>query len=193
MQAVNNNSVKKVRTVELGMKMSIALAATAGLCSVRAWAGSVVASATTQPSAEARLAADDQTTSNSNPDISGTVVLELGKAKKVALDHRIKKANILTPDVADVTPLDPTNLLVTGKKPGITQLIIWDESDHSQVMDVVVQTDIVNLRKQLTELFPSTPIQAEDSAGTITLHGQVHDLQTAPRPRSLPLRMARAF
>jgi pilus assembly protein CpaC len=169
----------------MGLKMSMALAAVAGLSSVHAWAGSVAQTATIQPTAEVRLAADDQPVTGANADISGTVVLELGKAKKVAVGHRIKKANILSAEIADVTPLDPTNLLVSGKKPGTTQLIITDETDQSQVIDIIVQTDIVDLRKQLAELFPSTPIQAEDSAGTITLHGEVHDLQTAAEAAQL--------
>jgi pilus assembly protein CpaC len=109
------------------------------------------------------------------------IMLEPGKAAKFSPGHRIKKANILLPDIADVVPLGPAELLVTAKKPGLTQLIIWDDSDRTHVVDVQVTTDIDMLRKQLAAMFPDCKITAEQTGAAIVLRGQVPDLQTADK------------
>ena len=40
------------------------------------------------------------------------------------------------PDVADFNAIALTSILLTAKKPGTTQLIIWDDQERSQIMDV---------------------------------------------------------
>lgn len=113
------------------------------------------------------------------------ITLQPGRAKRLAMDHKIKRANILNPDIADVVPLEADALLLTGKKPGITQLIVWDEADHTQIMDVVVSSPVDNLRRQLATLFPGAHITADDNDGTIALHGQVPTLQIAQEAEQL--------
>jgi pilus assembly protein CpaC len=107
------------------------------------------------------------------------IELAPGKAQKLSLGHKIKRANILAPDIADVLPLGPTDLLVTGKKAGDTQLIIWDDADQTQIITIHVVADIDTLREQLKTMFPTAKIKADITGGTITLTGQVHDLTTA--------------
>jgi pilus assembly protein CpaC len=134
-------------------------------------------------------AADDSTltvtsSDTTSPDAAtgetkNLITIEPGKAKKVSFDHRIKKANVLVPDIADVIPLGPQDLLVTGKKAGTTQIIVWDDADHTQIMDIEVSSPIANLRKTLAKMFPDSQILVEDNNGNITLTGSVHDLQTA--------------
>jgi pilus assembly protein CpaC len=129
-------------------------------------------------------AADDVAAQNQISDSTGTdskdaISIEPGKAKKVSFDHRIKKANVLVPDIADVVPLGPQDLLVTGKKPGVTQIILWDDADHTQIIDVEVSSPIATLRKSLGKMFPDSKISVEENNGNLTLTGRVHDLQTA--------------
>jgi pilus assembly protein CpaC len=107
------------------------------------------------------------------------IELAPGKAQKLSLGHKIKRANILAPEIADVLPLGPTELLITAKKSGDTQLIIWDDADQTQIINVHVAADIDKLREELKTMFPTATIKAEMTGGTITLTGQVHDLNTA--------------
>jgi pilus assembly protein CpaC len=133
--------------------------------------------------------ADDATPVSNAPSIitDGTqpgdgfekIELSPGKAQKLSLGHKIKRANILAPEIADVLPLGPTDLLITAKKAGDTQLIIWDDADQTQIINIHVAADIDTLRQQLKTMFPSATIKAEITGGTITLTGQVHDLNTA--------------
>jgi len=157
---------------KIGRKSALAIGAALALWTVTWPAATPVRSdPTTAPS--------DSMTVNSPKD-GDTILLEpSGKGKEVNFDLKIHQANILNPDVADVHPLGASELLITGKKTGSTQLIITDETDHAQVLNIEVSSPIELLRKQLHTLFPSSNVTVEDDNGTITLTGQVHDLMTA--------------
>jgi pilus assembly protein CpaC len=169
---VNKNNK---RPAKFGRRMVIGFTALAALSALGV-------SALAQPANDAQPAAYELAPAGES---DASIVLEWGKAKTITMDHKIKRANILSPDVADVVPLNPTELLVTPKKAGMTQLIVWDDTDHSQVIQVTVQSNIVELRKHLANLFPGAGIVADEAAGTITLHGQVHDLQTAQQAEAV--------
>jgi pilus assembly protein CpaC len=164
------NIMSNKKLLHIGRKSALALGAAAALWTL-AWP--VALPAIAQPTtADATAPADD-----SKP--SDVITIEPGKAKKLTFEAKIKKANMLLPDIADVIPLEPNELLITAKKAGTTQLILWDENDHTQIITVEVSTPIARLQKQLASLFPDSKINVEDANGTITLTGQVRDLQTA--------------
>ena len=155
---------------QIGRKTALAMG-TAVAFGILAWpaARPAFAQPTTSPS--------DMSATEDKP--SDVITIEPGKAKKLSFDEKIKKANILLPDVADVIPLEPNELLITAKKAGTTQLILWDENDHTQIITIEVSTPLARLQKQLQTLFPDSKINVEDANGTITLTGQVRDLKTA--------------
>jgi pilus assembly protein CpaC len=165
---------------KFGRKTVAALASALALWTV-AWPAGAPTRAdepTTSPS-DTTAATDDQSI--------GSITLQPGKAMKKHFDQRIKRANILAPDIADIVPLDPNELLLTAKKAGTTQLIIWDENNETQVFNVEVATPVAILQKRIEGLFPESKINVEDANGTITLTGQVHDLETARRVESIAL------
>ncbi len=153
---------------QIGRKTALAMG-TAVALGILAWPAAMPAFAqpTTSPS--------DVSATEEKP--SDVITIEPGKAKKLSFDEKIKKANILLPDVADVIPLEPNELLITAKKAGTTQLILWDENDHTQILNIEVSTPLVRLKKQLQALFPDSKINVEDANGTITLTGQVRGTQ----------------
>jgi len=170
--------MSKNQLFKIGRKSRVLLGTALSLCAL-AWpaAVSVRAQATTAPS---DTASDDQSTE--------TIVLQPGQAKKLPpFGYRIRKVNSLAPDIADYVSLSPNELLITGKKSGSTQLIIWDEADHTEILNVEVATQIAMLQKKLQTLFPDSTIKAEDVNGTVTLTGQVHDLETARRAELIAL------
>jgi pilus assembly protein CpaC len=90
-----------------------------------------------------------------------------------------KNVSIAQPDVADVNLVVPQDILVTAKKPGSTQLVIWDDEDRSQVVDVVVSFDIQALQEQVREVFPDSKIEVVNLNGSIALRGRVPNVQVA--------------
>ncbi|HEX4055828.1 MAG TPA: type II and III secretion system protein family protein [Tepidisphaeraceae bacterium] len=162
---------------KIGRKTALAIGTAMALWTL-AWPSATPAAAqpTTTPSG---VGATDE----SAP--SQVINIEPGKATKRHFDERIKKVNVVLPDVADVIALGPNDLLITAKKSGSTQLIIWDEDDHTQIVEIDVSTPLARLQKQLVALFPESKINVEDANGTITLTGNVRDLQTASQAEQI--------
>lgn len=169
--------MSKKQKFKFGRKTGMLLSAALAL-STLAWPSSTAlrAQATTAPSID-----------NSEDQAIQTITLQPGKAKKMSFDQRVKRANILAPDIADVVPLGPNDLLITAKKSGSTQLIVWDEAGNTQIMDIEVATPVAILQKRLDSLFPESKIKVEDANGTITLTGQVHDLVAARQTEAIAM------
>lgn len=112
-------------------------------------------------------------------DSAGRVELSVNKTSVVTTKEKVKRISIGQPEVADVTMVGPTTLLVTAKKFGTTQLIVWDEQERSQTIDINVVFDIQALKDQYTKMFPDAGIQVEMLNGVMILKGRVPSLKIA--------------
>lgn len=90
-----------------------------------------------------------------------------------------KRVSVGQPDIADVNVLGPGRLLVTGKRAGQTQVIVWDDRERAQVMDVSVQVDVKALGDQLDRMFPRVKPEVTANNGEIVLRGNVPSIEVA--------------
>src|SRR5437016_4686299 len=81
------------------------------------------------------------------------------------------------PEIADVNLLGQNHILVTGKKAGTTQLVVWDDGEKAQVMDVAVQVDVNGLQEQIKKFFPTVKVDVAASNGEVVLRGTVPSLE----------------
>jgi pilus assembly protein CpaC len=109
----------------------------------------------------------------------GTIKLMVNRSTVLKTRVPFKNVSISQPDVADVSLVGPQDILLTAKKPGNTQLIIWDDEDRSQVLEVTVDVDLHVLETQMTRMFPDSRIEVTSLNGTIALRGRVPNLQVA--------------
>lgn len=109
----------------------------------------------------------------------GKLKLLMNKSSVLNTRSPYKRVSVGSPEIADVNTIGPANLLVTAKKPGVTQMIIWDDSERSQVIDLAVGIDLDALKEQYKKMFPSSKIQTELVNGQILLKGQVPSLVVA--------------
>jgi hypothetical protein len=89
----------------------------------------------------------------------GRIKLMINRSVVVSTKTPYKRVSVGNPEIADVNTIGPSNILLTAKKPGNTQLIIWDDQDRSQVVEVNVDFDVVSLQDQLRKMFPGTSIE----------------------------------
>jgi pilus assembly protein CpaC len=89
---------------------------------------------------------------SANPKIRVTV----GQSVTQKLDATVKTVSIADSDVADVVVAGPKEVLINGKRIGLTTLVIWDQDNVSRVFDVVVRGPFsdrkIELRVQLAEV-----------------------------------------
>jgi pilus assembly protein CpaC len=112
-------------------------------------------------------------------DDDGKLSLLMNKSTILSTKAACKRVSVGSPDVADVNPVGPNSLLVTAKKPGSTQLIVWDDGERSQVIDLAVTTDLAALQDQLKQQFPGSKIDASMANAQLVLRGQVPSILVA--------------
>jgi pilus assembly protein CpaC len=62
---------------------------------------------------------------------------------------------------------------------------LWDQNDNSQMIDILVQSDLRALREMYPRLFPSAQIDVVNNEGTIALTGHVPSLEAAEQAATL--------
>ena len=114
-------------------------------------------------------------------DVAPASQLKLLVNKGVSLTTKspFKRVYVGQPDVADANAIGQNRLLITGKKPGNTQVIVWDDTEKAQVLNVSVQIDIAGLKDTLKEQFPRMAIEAASVNGEIILRGKVPSVTDA--------------
>ena len=105
--------------------------------------------------------------------------LKLLVNKSVVLETRTpyKRVSVGQPEIADVNLLGQSRILVTGKKAGSTQLLVWDDNEKAQVIDLSVAVDVKGMEDQIQKLFPGLKIDINANNGEAVLRGNVPSLE----------------
>lgn len=172
------------RTTLAGIALSMALT-----CAVPAAAREAETAAAAPPTTTPETPAATDATASTRPETDGVVVLGLDAEGKLrlmvntsqVLSTRLpyKTISIANPEIADFNRVDDTVILVTAKKPGSTQLTLWDIEGDSQMINVTVTSDMETLQTQLDKIFPGAGIQATNVNGSVALRGRVKNLEVA--------------
>jgi pilus assembly protein CpaC len=115
----------------------------------------------------------------------GKLSLSVNKTAVITTRTAIKRVVIGQPDVIRDNEIGPNTLLITALKPGSTQLIIWDDTDRSQAVDVIIGFDLEALQNQYKTMFPESEIKVATLNGAIALTGHVPSLQVADQVQSM--------
>jgi pilus assembly protein CpaC len=99
--------------------------------------------------------------------------LLVGRSIVISSPARIKRVSLADANIAEAIVVSPTQVLVNGKTPGGVSLIIWDESDQSQVFEVSVDIDVLGLSQKIHEVFPSEDVHIETSRDVVMLSGKI--------------------
>jgi len=115
------------------------------------------------------------------PSTAQLITVSVGKSALVQTNLPIMRASVAKPDTADVTVLSPREVLVTGRSPGSTQLILWSKDGQQQVFNIVVQVETAELLAMIRQINPAAKVQARTAQGAVILTGTVPDPDTASR------------
>ena len=93
--------------------------------------------------------------------------------KSVVINTQAPITRILTsnPTAIETVATSPTQVVVSGKGPGTSSLIIWDTPDHSQILDVVVEPDTTALRAAIERSYPGQQISVDTDGSRLILSG----------------------
>ncbi len=104
-----------------------------------------------------------------------TMELIVNTSRILTLDQKIPRAQVNNPDILELTPLSATQIQVMAKKPGVTQVNLWDEEDHIHSVDVIVFADSQELTMLLKQLFPKASLKVTPLPNSVMVSGWVDD------------------
>jgi pilus assembly protein CpaC len=129
-----------------------------------------------QPAADRQQGAATQPASSVE-----TLHLLSGRSLVITSPVRIKRVSVADPAVLDAVAVNPNQLLLNGKAPGVASLVIWDETGQSQTFDAYVDLDVAGLKSQIRQVLPNEPVAVDAQGSVVTLSGRVSSQAVADR------------
>ena len=109
------------------------------------------------------------------------VTVPINRSIIVKTTSAISRADPVASDIAEVQNVSPTELLITGRGFGRTNIILWDTSNNQYVLDVSVEMDLAALNEAIQELDPQSDAHAKSLFGNIVLTGTASSALRAQR------------
>jgi pilus assembly protein CpaC len=109
------------------------------------------------------------------------VAIPLNKSVVVRTTVESAKVFAVAGDIASVDLISPTELLVTGKGYGSTNIVLTDARDKQYLLEVTVELDVAALNDALKSIDPQGSAQAKQVLGSIILTGTVSSADKAAR------------
>jgi len=112
----------------------------------------------------------------------------VGKTVLVDTEWPIKRAAIGASEIAEVHGTSPTEIMVSGKAPGETSLIVWDTHGGRQFFNVTVRASATasndsldTIRRELRAELPGQALKISSENGSVFLRGTVKNLDSSAR------------
>jgi pilus assembly protein CpaC len=99
----------------------------------------------------------------------------VGKSVVVNVQSPITRVLSSNPAAIETLATSPTEIVVEGRAPGTSSLILWDQSGRSQMLDVIVDLDVTGLRTAIERAYPNQQVEVQPDGGRLVLTGRVPD------------------
>lgn len=107
-------------------------------------------------------------------------LVPVGEARVYRLERPVKRVAVGDPEVADYLMINPSELYLLGKKPGATNLVVWDRNGNFISMPLQVSRNIRPIKELLKAALPDeTDIRVYASGPALVLAGTVADTMAA--------------
>src|SRR6476660_1557410 len=103
----------------------------------------------------------------------------VGKSVVVNVQSPITRVLSSNPAVIETLATSRTEVVVEGRAPGTSSLILWDETGRSQMLDVIVDLDVTGLRSAIEHAYPNQQVGVTVDGGRLVLTGNVPDAKAA--------------
>ena len=129
-----------------------------------------------------------QPAASTSQDSTNDLSLAVGKSVVLDLARPVTRIVVGLGDYAMAQAVSPTQILLSGKAPGETSLIIWDQSGGRQFFNVSVRpsnfasNDMLDgVRRELRAELPGQNVRVSQDNGVIFLRGTVTNLNSSER------------
>jgi pilus assembly protein CpaC len=105
----------------------------------------------------------------------------VNSSRILSLGTKIPRAQVNNQEVVEVTALSPNQIQIFAKKPGVTQVNLWNEAGEISTVDVVVYGDVRQLSMLLKQQFPRASLKLVPAGNSIVLSGFVPESDQVSR------------
>ncbi|MCE9547788.1 MAG: pilus assembly protein N-terminal domain-containing protein [Planctomycetia bacterium] len=99
--------------------------------------------------------------------------MTVSTSRILSMPRKIPRAQVNNPEILELQPLTPNKIQLVAKKPGVTQIILWDEKEQVQSIDVLVYADARALVMLLRSQFPTASLHVVPLANSVVISGYV--------------------
>jgi pilus assembly protein CpaC len=103
----------------------------------------------------------------------------------LTLGTRIPRIVVNNPELVTATPVSETQVQIAARKPGVTQINLWDENGQIYTVDLLIFGDVRELEVNLKRMFPSSSLRVIRLTNSLVLEGQVDRPEIVSTIRSL--------
>ena len=126
----------------------------------------------------------EQSVSPAPPTAARELYVTVGKSLLVDSPTIIQRVSVANGGVAEAIATTPREVLVKGKAPGETSLIVWQENGNRLIFDLIVQASsakVDNINRELRTEMGDQKVTISMDDGVPFLRGTVNDLMSADR------------
>lgn len=105
--------------------------------------------------------------------VRGRILVTTGQSKLITMPRDVSRVSNTAPATATVQVISQREILLDGKKPGITTMIIWDVTGKTHTYNVTVQRDVELLRERLQQIDEGIGIEVHPAQDSVILFGVV--------------------
>jgi len=106
---------------------------------------------------------------------SDSIQMIVNTSRILTQESRIPQAQVNNPEVVGLTALSPNQVQIYGRRPGVTQVNIWDEKGGIRTVDVMVHGDAQELARLLHDTFPKAALRIRPISTGVIISGYVDD------------------
>ena len=124
----------------------------------------------------------------SSQDSANDLSVAVGKSVLVDFARPVRRIAVGLSDIAEASAISATEIMVNGKTPGQTSLIVWERNGDRQFFNVTVRTNTFEssdrldaIRRELRIELPGQTVKVSSENGSIFLRGTVKDLESSDR------------
>jgi pilus assembly protein CpaC len=129
------------------------------------------------------------------PGVDGNLIVTVGMSMIIDSPVAVAKISIANGDLAEAVAVNPQEILINGKAPGETSLIVWQQGGTRLVYDLIVRIStqkLDNVRQQIARDFPDEDISVTFDNDTAFVRGSVKDTFEASRIMAISSTLGKA-
>ncbi|MGA3240634.1 MAG: pilus assembly protein N-terminal domain-containing protein [Bryobacteraceae bacterium] len=129
------------------------------------------------------------------PGVDGNLIVTVGMSMIIDSPVAVAKISIANGDLAEAVAVNPQEILINGKAPGETSLIVWQQGGTRLVYDLIVRISTQKLdsaRQQIARDFPDEDISVTYDNDAAFVRGSVKDTFEAARIMAIAATLGKA-